>query len=272
MTTRWTGYYTKSISPTIYNSVLSLQKKVTHDTKYELVFHGDRSKKEIALTFDADMTPYMRDMLTSGQVQSYYNEQVIDVLNQTKTKATLFLTGMWIELYPDVAKQLAANSLFELGNHSYSHPSFDGTCFGLGEIPDSEDEHQIEATQQLLQSVAGVKAVVFRFPGGCASKNDIKQVVDDGLVPIQWDDAGDDGFNNNIQSIINNVLNQAQNGSIIVLHMNGYPNDPQTGVALPTIIATLKQRGFSFVTVSELLDDHKPIQDLVLGNFLHTNE
>lgn len=217
-----------------------------------VITHGSRDTKQIALTFDADMNEGMRSSLLSGSVKSYYDKQVIAILNQTKTKATIFLTGMWIELYPKEAKDLAKNPLLELANHSYSHPSFDGYCFGLRQISDVEDNEQVDKTQELLH-ILGISNHYFRFPGGCYSENDLKIVNNLGLEIVHWDAAGQDGFNNDVVNIENNVLNRVQNGSIIVLHINGPPNEPQTANALPVIITALKERGFHFVKLSELL-------------------
>lgn len=222
-------------------------------TNSDIIFHGSRNSKEVALTFDADMTPWMKEQLLSGSVQSYYNQQLINYLDQTQTKATLFLTGMWIELYPDVAKQLASDSLFELGNHSYSHPSFSGECYGLSQISFDEKQQEIEKTQQLLFDLTHQTNTLFRFPGGCYSQDDIVLLQEDGIQAVGWDVVGNDGFNSNTQAIVANVLNNIQNGSIIVMHMNGYPNDPKTSEAVPEIIQTLKQQGYTFVTVGELL-------------------
>jgi peptidoglycan-N-acetylglucosamine deacetylase len=218
-----------------------------------VVFHGNREKNMIALTFDADMTPLMKQMLESGEVASYYDRRITDLLISTQTKATFFLAGMWIELYPDATVELAANSLFEVSNHSYSHPSFDGACYGLGEISDSEDQEQIGKTQDLLNNVAHVDNKYFRFPGGCYSETDLRIVKQNGLTVVHWDVAGSDGFNDDTQSIISNVLDNVKNGSIIILHLSGPPNAPRTADALPTIISTLKERGFTFVKVSEML-------------------
>ena len=226
---------------------------VLPETNKGVVFHGPRNKKEIALTFDADMTEWMKEQLLSGNVQSYYNQQLIDYLDQTHTKATLFLTGMWIELYPDAAKKLASDPLFELGSHSYSHPSFSGYCYDLPSMTPDGPQGQIEKTQQLLYSLTKTKNTLFRFPGGCYSQEDLALLQKDGIRAIQWDVVGDDGFNNNTQAIEDNVLHNVRSGSIIVMHMNGYPNDPKTSDALPDIVTTLKQRGYTFVTISELL-------------------
>ena len=57
----------------------------------EVVFHGERDKREVALTFDADMTAGMESELRSGQVKSFYDSRIIDILERTQTKATLFL-------------------------------------------------------------------------------------------------------------------------------------------------------------------------------------
>lgn len=222
----------------------------------QIVYHGMRGKKAVALTFDADMTPEMKYFLTSGQVKSYYDPRITDYLVKSQTKATFFLTGMWIELYPQETQELAGNPLFELANHSYSHPSFDGVCYGLGEIPDSEDGEQVQKTQDLLKSVAHINGKYFRFPGGCSSKNDVDIVSKLGLTVVHWDSAGEDGFNSDRSAIEQNVLRTVQNGSIIVLHLSGPPNAPETADALPDIIGSLKNKGYYFVTVSELLNEN----------------
>lgn len=219
----------------------------------DVIFHGPRDKKEIALTFDAEMTDYMKANLISGKVKSSYDKRIVDILNKTNTKATFFLTGMWIELYPDITRQFSQNPLFELGSHSYSDTSFQGYCFGLKQIPDNLDIEQIGATQKLLREQAGIENKLFRFPGGCYSLNDVKIVKETGNIIVHWDVKGSDGFNNSASVIEKNVLDNAQNGSIIILHLNGAPTAPKTADALPTIISTLKGKGFTFVKVNELL-------------------
>ncbi|WP_161882041.1 polysaccharide deacetylase family protein [Deinococcus alpinitundrae] len=63
--------------------------------------------REVALTFDADMTPGMEGELRSGKVKSFDNEAVVRVLEETRTPATFFLTGMWAQVYPASALSLA---------------------------------------------------------------------------------------------------------------------------------------------------------------------
>lgn len=219
----------------------------------KVIFHGPRDKKRIAITFDAEMTDGMKAAYLAGKVKGSYDKRVIDILDQTHTKATLFLTGMWIELYPDVTKQLANDSLFELGSHSYTDSSYHGFCFGLKQIPHTLAIEEIGATEKLLREHGGIDNHLFRFPGGCYTPEDVKLVQEADDTVVHWDTVGADGFNENTEQIVRNVVDNTQNGSIIVLHMNGAPTAPKTADALPSIISQLKAKGFEFVKVSELL-------------------
>jgi len=219
----------------------------------DVIFHGPRDKKKIALTFDAEMTDGMKQALISGKVKSSYDGRIVDILNKTQTKATLFLTGQWIELYPDVTRELAKNPLFEFGSHSYNDSSFHGFCYGLKQIPNSLNIEQIGSAEKLLREYIGIDNRLFRFPGGCYSKEDVATVKQANDTVVHWDVKGSDGFNNNTSQIIHNVVDNVQNGSIIILHMNGAPTAPKTADALPEIISTLKTKGFEFVKVNELL-------------------
>jgi peptidoglycan/xylan/chitin deacetylase (PgdA/CDA1 family) len=225
----------------------------THNTDTGIVSHGERVRKEVALTFDADMTPWMLENLKDGTTPSLYDKRITEFLEQTNTKATLFLTGMWIEAYRDDAAKLAANPIFELANHSYSHPSFDGFCYGLPQMEPGHESEEVMKTQEMLFALTHKQNTLFRFPGGCYSKENLSFMQSKGITAIQWDVAGEDGFATNTAAVENNVISNVHNGSIIVLHMNGAPNDPVTADALPAIVTRLKEEGYTFVTVSELI-------------------
>ncbi|HSX09566.1 MAG TPA: polysaccharide deacetylase family protein [Candidatus Saccharimonadales bacterium] len=237
------------------------------DGSDQIIWHGPRDKKEVALTFDADMTPVMIDYLHSGQVSTYDDPRIVDYLTQHNISATFFLTGLWIQTYPDATRALASNPQFELENHSYSHPSMAGDCFGQPQVPQSQYPFEIEKVQQLLQQIAHVTPKYFRFPGGCYDDADLALVKKEGLTTVHWDDVADDGFNDNKDAIIHNVLSEAQNGSIIVLHIGGTPNVPATPDALPTIVDGLEKRGFTFVTVDQLLTK-QPIAEVTPEEYL----
>lgn len=225
----------------------------------KVIFHGPRDKKKIAITFDAEMTDGMKAALTSGKNKISYDKRITDILDQTQTKATFFLTGLWIELYPDITKALSNDPLFELGSHSYTDSSFYGFCYGLKQLPNTVKVEDIGATEKLLREHAGIDNRLFRFPGGCYTPDDVKLANEANDIVVHWDVSGADGFNNNVQQIIHNVTDNVQNGSIIILHLNGPPTSPRTAEALPAIISTLKAKGFEFVKISELLNLPPPL-------------
>jgi len=237
-------------SPKTKNSSPSLVKKGGL-----IIYHGNRDKKQVALTFDADMTTKMKRELESGTVKSWYNQKIIEILKKEHVSATLFLSGLWIESYPAETKELSQNPLFELANHSYSHPAFQKNCYALKLIPDSADEEEVLKTQKLLKEVAGVENNLFRYPGGCHEKSDDKIVTSLGLNIIFWDASSGDSFNKNKASLLKNIKTYVQNGSIILMHLNGNANAPYTSEALPEIIQYLKSRDFEFVKISQMLED-----------------
>lgn len=221
----------------------------------EVVDHGPRDSNKIALTFDADMTYGMINMLKNKSVTSWYNKDVIDYLKLEKTKATIFMTGLWVATYPEEANEIANNPLFEIGNHSYSHPAFTKYCFGLPFI-DKTDEDEVDLAQKEIIKVTHVIPMYFRFPGGCYNNIDVTTISRLGMTIVHWDVVGGDGFNQNEQSIISSVESQVKNGSIIVLHLNGGPYAPKTHKALYKIIPELKSRRYEFVKISELLNPY----------------
>ena len=215
--------------------------------------HAATSQKIVALTFDADMTPGMLRELKSGKVASWYNEKVIDALKQQQVPATLFLTGLWIETYPAVTKQLGADPLFELGNHSYSHGAFHSPCYGLFPIPESKQAAEVQKTDDLLKQYAVSYKKYFRFPGLCSDAQAMKTVEDQGYTAIGGDVDGADAFEKSPKWVASDVVSHVRPGSIVVLHMHGGPNAPATAGALPDIVTKLRSEGYTFVKVSDLL-------------------
>ena len=219
--------------------------------------HGSRNAKNVALTFDADMTPKMKKDLEIGVVKSWDNRSVTDFLESQKVPATLFISGMWAEMYPDEVKRLAANSLFEIGNHSYDHAAFHLPCYGLGEALDKNME--IVKTQGILSSLIGYTPKYFRFPGGCGDSNDIAFASRLGVQVVGWDDVSGDAYiRDDVSKIVTQTIKNVQPGSIIVMHMHGGRTAPLTGNALPEIVKQLREKGYAFLTMSELIKQNPP--------------
>jgi peptidoglycan-N-acetylglucosamine deacetylase len=210
-------------------------------------------QKLVALTFDADMTPGMLSELKRKAVSSWYNEKVIATLRQQQVPATLFLTGLWIEAYSDATRELSADPLFELGNHTYSHGAFHSPCYRLFPITEPKQTAEIQKTDDLLKKYAASYKKYFRFPVLCADAQSARKVADQGYTVIGGDVDGADAFEKSAKWIVSSVVRNVRPGSIVVMHLQGGPNAPQTAVALPDIIKELRAKGYTFVKVSDLL-------------------
>ena len=164
---------------------------------------------------------------------------------------------MWIEAYATTTTELSNNPLFEIGNHSYSHPAFSAPCYKMGTTTESADVYQIDKTDQLLLEYAPHYSKLFRFPGLCYDADDMRAAIKTGYLVIGGNVLGGDGFELSADKVVANVLNKVRPGSIIVLHLMGAPNAPKTADAVPIIIKSLRQKGYTFVTVSDLLKMRK---------------
>lgn len=215
-----------------------------------IITNGSRDKKQIALTFDADMTYKMLNELKQGKVDKWYDKKIFETLKETSTPATFFITGLWAQTYPDITKDLASSPLFEIGSHSFDHAGFTESCYNLGQTQDKKSE--VTKTQKILFNLTGKTPQLFRFPGGCSTPKDVNLAYNLGLQVIGWDTSSGDAFSKNKERIYERTIKTAKNGSIIVMHTGG-PNDPKTSAALPQIIKTLKEKGYAFVTISDLL-------------------
>jgi peptidoglycan/xylan/chitin deacetylase (PgdA/CDA1 family) len=201
------------------------------------ITHGDRSRPHIALTFDACQSP---DRPTG------YDEAIINILTETNTPATMFLGGLWMQRHPNQTQALAANPLFELGNHSWSHPDFT-------RLSSAEMSAEIMRTQQIMHTLTGQRPTLFRFPFDIYTDEAVAVVSQHGLRVISADVvSGDADPNVSAQAIVHQVTTQVENGSIVIMHINA--RGWHTAEALPMVIRQLCEAGYTFVTVSQLLE------------------
>lgn len=183
----------------------------------------------VALTFD-----------DGGSV--WQVRRILDALRDANVKATFFLLGDWAAANPDLVREIAAAG-HEIANHSYSHPS-------LVWLNEEEMKSDIEAAQQILSGLSKEPVRLFRPPYGAYNSSVLNVVRELGLAAlVMWDVDTWDWTGSAAGTISYRVLTGVSPGSIVLFHLHG----AHTAEALGEIIPDLKERGFVFTTVSELL-------------------
>jgi len=217
-----------------------------------VIFHGPRSRRQIALTFDSNMTDAMLRRLADGKVKSYANASVVDELQRSHTPATFFLAGKWVEAYPQLTRRIAADPDFEVASHSWAHEGFRGKCYGLGTIGRAGMAADVERSFQVLGRYTDHATRYFRFPGGCYDAAALDAIAPVGCTVVEYDDVSGDAFGSNPARITADTVRNARPGSIVVLHITE-ANAPETAVALPAIVKRLRAEGYRLVTLGDLL-------------------
>ncbi len=198
---------------------------------------GLSSRKEIALSFDA--------CPTSGE--NHFNKTIANILTQTKTPATIFLSGRWVQQDSAATRLLASDSLIELGNHSFTHPH-------LTHLTESKIKQELERTQKIIDNLTGQTPFLFRAPYGEYNDTLIRVAKGMGLATVQFSvESGDPDTSFTAERLIKWVTMDARNGSIVIMHINN--RGWHTAQALPAIISFFRENGYKLVKVSDLMKE-----------------
>lgn len=188
------------------------------------------SDKKIALTFDAAW----------GNEDTH---KILEILDKQDVKVTFFMTGGWVEAYPDDVRAIL-DAGHDLGNHSENHKN-------MSQLSNAEKKDELMNVHERVKELTGYEMFLFRPPYGDYDNNVITTASACGYYSIQWDVDSLDWKNFGVDSIIQTVTNHKHldSGSIILCH-NGAK---YTADALDTMITSLKEKGYTFVPVSELI-------------------
>ncbi|RSN50970.1 polysaccharide deacetylase [Streptomyces sp. WAC 04229] len=214
--------------------------------------HGPRTAgKTVALTFDADMTADQGPRAASGE--RFDNPGLIATLRRLKVPATVFMTGRWAEEYPAAARSIGRDPRFEVANHSYSHYAYTDDCYGLPTVSRDRMRSDLERAYTSFRK-AGVRDAMpyFRFPGGCYDEAARRELTAAGVTAVQWDVVSGDAFATDADPVARQVLDGVRPGSVVVMHCTRSAA-PVTERAVRTIVPELRERGYRFVKVSELI-------------------
>ena len=194
------------------------------------IYSVETDEKIIALSFDA----------------AWGNEdtdKILEILKRQDVKVTFFMTGSWVKSYPEDVKKIYEAG-HELGNHSENH-------LNMSQLSLSEIEEEIMLVHNRVKDITGYDMCVFRPPYGDYDNDVITGVENCDYYAIQWDVDSLDWKDYGVDSIIQTVTchKNLDCGSIILCH-NGAK---YTAEALEEMIITLKEQGYSFVKMSDLI-------------------
>lgn len=194
------------------------------------IYCVDQKEPKISLSFDA----------------AWGNEDtsiILSILKKHNVKATFFMTGGWVEKYPEDVKAIAKAG-HDLANHSENHKQ-------MSTISGVECKKELMDVHEKVKKLTGVSMTLFRPPFGDYNDNLIKIANECGYHVIQWDVDSLDWKDYGAEDIVKKVCTHKHlgNGSIILCH-NGAKF---TKDALDKMITTLTEKGYQLVPISKLI-------------------
>jgi peptidoglycan-N-acetylglucosamine deacetylase len=192
-----------------------------------------RKAKCVALSFDAG--------------PSQYTPQVLKTLEKYHAHATFMTLGKnHVLKHPDLVRQEAAAGM-EIGNHTWTHQI-------LTKIEPSEARKELKLNQDAIKKITGKAPTLMRPPQGRTDEDVTKVSRELGLSQVLWSVTAKDYKTKDSAVIEQRVLDQTRRDGIILLH-DIYPG---TAPALPGILSALDHKGYTVVTVSQLIWPAKP--------------
>ena len=197
-------------------------------TKKLPIYSVERNDNKISISFDC-------------AYGTEYTNLLLDILDEYDVKCTFFAVEFWVDKYQDFAKKIVERG-HELQTHSSTHPN-------MSKLTREQIKQQLTTSKQKIESVTGAQVTLFRPPFGDYDNDVIDVATELGLYTIQWDVDSIDWKDISAKEIVNRVVSKTKSGSIILCHNNGL----HTAEALPYILSNLKQKGYEFVKISQLI-------------------
>lgn len=192
------------------------------------IYSVEREDKVVSISFDCAWG-------------TEYTDDILKALKVSDVRATWFMVEFWTEKYEDFVKKISEAG-HEIGTHSSTHSY-------MSKQNAEEIKMELSSSAEAIEKVTEKKVELFRPPYGDYDDELIKTASELGYYTIQWDVDSLDWKDLSAADIAMRVINGVKNGSIILMHNNGL----HTAEAVPIILETLKNRGYSFVPVGELI-------------------
>ncbi|MFG6531955.1 MULTISPECIES: glycosyltransferase [unclassified Sulfitobacter] len=202
--------------------------------------YGEGEPNKVVLTFDDGPHPQ-------------HTPAALDILRQTQTPASFFVLGSSALASPDLVRRILAEG-HELGSHTYSHPN-------MAEISASRAKMEANSTQLLINGITGKNMRLYREPymrsGGPITSREVASllpleeagyvIAGMNIVPRDWVEQTSD-------ELADEIIRQVElNGGGVVLLHDGGGDQHQTVAALPRVISELRDKGYTFTTLADLL-------------------
>lgn len=192
------------------------------------IYSVQREDKKIAITFDC-----------AWGVE--YTDALLENLQAAGAVATFFMVEFWTEKYPEYVKKIDAAGC-EIGTHSATHSY-------MSKQNEEEIKQELTSSAQAITAITGKKVDLFRAPYGDYDDLLVDTAKELGFYTVQWDVDSLDWKDLSATDIALRIVNNVTDGSIILCHNNGL----HTAEALPLVLSTLQNKGYTFVTVGELI-------------------
>ncbi|HJA68536.1 MAG TPA: polysaccharide deacetylase family protein [Firmicutes bacterium] len=170
-----------------------------------------------------------------------YVQPYLDLFKQEGIKVTFFLGGIWAKDNAQLIKNMQQDG-HEIGNHGYNHklPT---------RISSDETRKEISTTDTIITEITGVKPKLYAPPAGDFNKDTLKIARSLGYKTIMWSIDTIDWRDKDTQKIMNRVMKNLKPGAFVLMHPTA-----NTLEALKSMISQIKEQGYQFKTVSEMLE------------------
>ncbi|WP_083955653.1 polysaccharide deacetylase family protein [Brevibacillus parabrevis] len=209
--------------------------KINPDAKnatYHLIYQMETNEPKIALTFD--------DWGSDKTVT-----KILDILEEHDVVATFFLRAKGVEDNPNLARAMVEGG-HDVANHSYSHPVVTTIT------PEQLQEDLVKAHRVITDAIQQQPVMLFRPPTGVVNDETARLISAVGYKNIAMYDVTmlDWDARHSADDIVNGIMTKTKNGSVILLHML---DNIHTVEALPVALEKLKQKGFQFVKMADMV-------------------
>jgi len=175
--------------------------------------------------------------------------KLLEVLDKHQVPATFFMVGRYVRQRPEIARAVAEAG-HAIGNHSFSHPN-------LIFASDARLRQELEETSKAIEDATGERPFLFRPPFGARRPGTFRVVEELKMFPVMWRVTCFDWVAKSPEEILKHARRQIAGGEVVLLHDGGHlrmgEDRSRTVRATDTLIGEYKDKGFLFMTATELM-------------------